>query len=398
MICFLAIIIGYLIGSLSPSYIIGRLIRNIDIRQYGDGNAGTVNTYKVLGFVPAFFTALIDVNKGLLSIFIAKKLGADSICCSVAGLSAIIGHAFPFYLKFRGGQGVATAVGMLLYYLFFILKNGWLNLSTLFILAIVVLSFFYITKKGEMVGLVVLPIFSILLFLNAPINRIIIFTTIIIIYIISIALLNLLKTGFLKLNLEPDKGKHYIPWRLLLRPAAISLVYFHLTKGRKFSLYLVGCVALFFLLIDLTRLIYRRFNIILFKAKEIYKSKEYKKFSSITLFLIACFLSFLLFEENIASLAVTFIIFGDFFSKYFGMRFGRIKVFDKTLEGSIAFFNACLASGFILLKFINFSFPVFMIGAFIATTMEVLPLGIDDNFSVSIVSASVMYILKGLLY
>ena len=394
MNCFFSLIIGYLIGSISPSYIFGKLIKKIDIREHGDKNAGTVNTYKVLGFVPAFFTALIDVNKGLLSMFIANKLGASPICYSLAGLSAIIGHVFPFYLKFRGGQGVATAVGMLLYYLFFILKNGWLTLSSFFILVIVVLSFSYITKKGEMVGLVVLPLFGIFIFLNSSINHITIFTGIIIIYIISIALLNLLRTGFLKLKLNNESSKHYIPWRLFLRPAAILLVYFYLTQEKKNVLYLVGGITLFFLLIDLIRLIYRKFNVLLFKTKEIFKSKEYKKFSSITLFLTACFLSFLLFERNIASLAVTFIIFGDFFSKYFGMRFGRIKIFDKTFEGSLAFFNACLAGGFILLHYIDFSFPIFLCGALIGTVVETLPLGIDDNFSVSIVSGSFMYLLK----
>jgi glycerol-3-phosphate acyltransferase PlsY len=219
---------------------------------------------------------------------------------------------------------------------------------------------------------------------------------IIIIYIIFIALLNLTKTGFLKLNLDSDTGKHYIPWRLLIRPAAILLVYFHLTQEKKTSLYLVGGVTLFFLLIDTVRLIYSKFNVLLFKTREIFKSKEYKKFSSITLFLIACFLSFLLFERNIASLAVTFIIFGDFFSKYFGMRFGRNKIFEKTLEGSIAFFNACLVGGYVLFHFINFSFSIFIIGALVATMVEILPFGLDDNFSVSIVSGSIMYILKNL--
>jgi glycerol-3-phosphate acyltransferase PlsY len=397
MICFFSLIIGYLIGSISPSYILGKLIKKIDIREYGDKNAGTVNAYKVLGLIPAFFTALIDVSKGLLSMLIARKLGATPICYSLAGLSAIIGHVFPFYLKFRGGQGVATAVGMLLYYLFFILKNGWLSLNNFFILIIVVLSFSYITKKGEMVGLVVLPLFGIFIFLNSPLNRITIFTGIIIAYIIYINLSNLLKTNFLKLNLSYDSARHIILWRLFLRPAAVLLVYFYLTYEKKNALYLVGSITLFFLLIDLIRLIYREFNILLFKTKEILKSKEYKKFSSITLFLTACFLSFLLFERSIASMAVIFIIFGDFFSKYFGMRFGRNKIFDKTFEGSLAFFNACLAGGFVLLHYIDLSFPIFLCGALIGTIVEILPLGVDDNFSVSIVSGSFMYLLKSFL-
>jgi glycerol-3-phosphate acyltransferase PlsY len=388
----IGIIIGYLIGSFSPSYVLGRLLKGIDIRKHGDGNAGTVNTFKVLGWKPAFATAIIDVSKGLISMFIAKQLGLSPSCYSIAGLASVAGHVFPFYLRFKGGQGVATAVGMLIYYLFFIFKNGWINLNSLFILGIVVLSFFYISKKGEMVGLIVLPLLGLFIFIDSPLNRITVFTAIIIVYIVFINLFNLLKTNFLKLSRE--SGNYYIPWRLLLRPAAILLVIFNLIQNKKNTLYLVGGITLFFLLIDFVRLIYRKFNILLFKTKEIFKSKEYKKFSSITMFLAACFLTFLLFEKTIATFAVTFIIFGDFFSKYFGMKFGRVKIFDKTFEGSLAFFNACLLSGFVLLHYLNLSWPVFLCGAFVATIVEILPFGIDDNFSVAIMSGSVMYLLN----
>ncbi len=394
MICFFSLIIGYLLGSISPSYLLGKLLKGIDIREHGDKNAGTVNTFKVLGWKAAIITALIDVNKGLLAMFIAHELGASPFCYSLAGLCAIAGHVFPFYLKFKGGQGVGTAVGMLLYYLFFIFKNGWLNLNSLFVLGIVVLSFFYIAKKGELVGLVVLPLLAVFIFLDSPLNLITIFVGIIIAYIIFIGVINLYKVNFLKLSREASE--HYIPWRLLLRPAAIILVVFYLTRNKKDALYLVGGVALFFVLIDLIRLIYRKFNTLLFKTKEIFKNKEYRKFSSITLFLAACFLAFLLFERRIASLAVTFIIFGDFFSKYFGLRFGKVKIFDKTLEGSLAFFNACLLAGFILLHYIDFSLIIFLCGALVATIVEALPLGVDDNFSVAIISGSVMQLLISL--
>ncbi|MFQ6081850.1 MAG: glycerol-3-phosphate acyltransferase [Candidatus Aminicenantia bacterium] len=392
MVCSLSIIIGYLIGSISPACILGKILKGIDIRQHGDKNAGTVNTWRVLGWKAAGVTGLIDVNKGLLSMFIASQLGAGPICSSLAGLSAVVGHVFPFYLKFRGGQGIATAVGMLLYYLFFILKNNWLTLTSLLLLAIVVLSFLYITKKGEMVGLVVLPFLLIFIFLNSPLNRITIFSGIIMAYILSINLLNILKINFLRLKLKSDQ--YLIRWRLLLRPAAVILVLFYLTQDKKKALILVGGVASFFLVVDLIRLIYKKFNILLFKTKEIFKNKEYREFSSMTLFLTACFLTFLLFEKNIAAMAVTFLIFGDFFSKYFGLRYGRVKIFDKSLEGSLAFFNACLIAGYILLHYIELPTFIFLSGALGAAIVEVLPFGIDDNFSVSLFSASLMYLLQ----
>ncbi len=105
----ISIIIGYLLGSVSPSYILGKLLKGIDIREHGDGNAGTTNTKKVLGIGPAIIAAIYDLGKGLLSIWIAYKLGADPVFMYAAGYAAILGHVFPFYLGFRGGQGVATA-------------------------------------------------------------------------------------------------------------------------------------------------------------------------------------------------------------------------------------------------------------------------------------------------
>ena len=82
----------------------------------------------------------------------------------------------------------------------------------------------------------------------------------------------------------------------------------------------------------------------------------------------------------------------DFFSKYFGLQFGRTKLFEKTFEGSLAHFNACLLSGYILLHFASLPLYVFVTGALVASTSEVLPIGVDDNFSVALLSAASMYV------
>jgi len=122
-----AILLGYLIGSISPSYILGKLLRDIDIREHGDGNAGGMNTYYVLGLRPAIITVVFDLSKGLISMYLATLLGASPICIQLTGMAAILGHVFPFYLKFKGGKGIGTAVGILFYYLYLIIKNDWLS-------------------------------------------------------------------------------------------------------------------------------------------------------------------------------------------------------------------------------------------------------------------------------
>jgi glycerol-3-phosphate acyltransferase PlsY len=110
----IAIIIGYLLGTINPAYIFGRL-KGIDIRKVGTLNAGSTNALHTLGLKYAFFTALYDVSKGLLSMFIALQLGTTILFAQIAGLAAIVGHVLPFYLHFKGGQGMATNMGLFCY-------------------------------------------------------------------------------------------------------------------------------------------------------------------------------------------------------------------------------------------------------------------------------------------
>jgi len=97
----LSIIIGYAIGSLSPAYFLGKVLKNVDIREVGDKNAGTSNVYKVLGIIPAIITATYDLSKGLLAMLVASLIGVPEPIIYLSGLAAIVGHVFPFYLNFR---------------------------------------------------------------------------------------------------------------------------------------------------------------------------------------------------------------------------------------------------------------------------------------------------------
>lgn len=109
----LPIIIGYLLGSISFSFLYGKLVKGIDIRSHGSGNAGATNTLRVLGIGPAIFVLALDVAKGIAAVWVGKWLGGESGLVPVlAGLSAIIGHNWPVFFGFKGGKGIATTIGV----------------------------------------------------------------------------------------------------------------------------------------------------------------------------------------------------------------------------------------------------------------------------------------------
>ncbi len=104
-------ILSYLIGSFSSSYFLGK-IKDIDIREHGSGNAGSTNALRVLGKKYAAITFLLDFLKGLLAVKIASyTMGSNGM--AVASFFVVMGHNYPFYLKFQGGKGVATSIGVL---------------------------------------------------------------------------------------------------------------------------------------------------------------------------------------------------------------------------------------------------------------------------------------------
>ena len=111
-----------------------------------------------------------------------------------------------------------------------------------------------------------------------------------------------------------------------------------------------------------------------------------------TAFLVICFIVILIFSKPIAIVTIFFLTFGDLFAKAFGIIFGKHKIFQsKSLEGSLSYFAICLLFGFLLTFFLEISLPVIVIGALVATITELVSVGIDDNFSVGLVSAIAMW-------
>lgn len=108
-----AIVIGYLLGSIPFAYITARLKMGMDIRQVGSGNVGALAIYREVG--PPFGLTVLaaDVGKGVLTIYVARWLGLDLVWICAAGFAAVVGHNWPVFLKFRGGKGAATVLGVL---------------------------------------------------------------------------------------------------------------------------------------------------------------------------------------------------------------------------------------------------------------------------------------------
>ncbi len=115
----LAVLIGYLLGNIQASYLLGKLMYKVDIRTLGHGNAGTSNALSSVGWKFGLYVAIVDVLKGIVSILLMKllfnaSLENDSLLLYVNGFSAMLGHIFPFYMSFKGGKGTATLLGVLL--------------------------------------------------------------------------------------------------------------------------------------------------------------------------------------------------------------------------------------------------------------------------------------------
>lgn len=109
----LLILVGYLLGSIPFGFIAGK-IGKIDVTRAGSGNIGATNVMRTMGLTPAALVLILDTLKGALPVWLAQAYSGDPRIIVLCGLAAIIGHAFPLYLGFKGGKGVATGGGVLL--------------------------------------------------------------------------------------------------------------------------------------------------------------------------------------------------------------------------------------------------------------------------------------------
>src|SRR5438309_7370777 len=100
-------LVGYFVGSISSGYIVGRIYRNVDLRNVGSGSTGATNTYRALGLGAALLVAILDILKGAVSVWVATLIVSDppderTIATACAAVGAVVGHCWPAFLEGRG--------------------------------------------------------------------------------------------------------------------------------------------------------------------------------------------------------------------------------------------------------------------------------------------------------
>lgn len=143
-------IISYLIGNFSSAYVLGKLFNSRDIREYGSGNAGATNALRVFGVKIGLIAFILDVVKGVIATTIGNKLlGYNGVL--LAGIFVVIGHNWPIFLNFKGGKGIATSLGVMLYL-------HWPTTIICTIIAIVVIGKTRYVSLGSILGAILLPV------------------------------------------------------------------------------------------------------------------------------------------------------------------------------------------------------------------------------------------------
>ncbi len=112
----LSLIASYLIGSIPTAYLFGKIYKGIDIRQFGSGNVGATNAFRVLGKIPGIIVLIVDMAKGLVATTLVADLSGlqGNIYYVVLGLTVVAGHNWTIFLRFKGGKGIATSLGVLI--------------------------------------------------------------------------------------------------------------------------------------------------------------------------------------------------------------------------------------------------------------------------------------------
>jgi glycerol-3-phosphate acyltransferase PlsY len=154
------VIVAYLLGSISFAVLLVRAKTGRDIRAEGSGNAGATNVLRSHGKRLALLVALLDVAKGIVPVLLMRLVTSDPRWAAAAGFAAILGHVFPVFYGFRGGKGVATAVGA------FLALSPLALLVTLVVFIAIVAATRYVSL-ASVVALALLPPIAGLLF-HAP--------------------------------------------------------------------------------------------------------------------------------------------------------------------------------------------------------------------------------------
>ena len=178
----LLLLAGYLLGSIPTAVWIGKFFYKIDVREYGSGNAGATNTFRVLGKRAGIPVLLIDVLKGFaavnLAYFSPYTVGGTQFINLelVLGIASLVGHIFPLFASFRGGKGIATLLGIVLG----VHLYGALICMAIFLIILILSGY---VSLGSMIAAICFPIIVILVF-KSTVPSLIIFSILIAIMVL----------------------------------------------------------------------------------------------------------------------------------------------------------------------------------------------------------------------
>ncbi|MDH5406342.1 MAG: glycerol-3-phosphate 1-O-acyltransferase PlsY [Candidatus Aminicenantes bacterium] len=147
------LVISYVLGSIPFGYVIFKLFRGGDIRTLGSGNIGATNVGRFLGKKGWVGTFLLDGGKGVLAVVLTQRLIGDPAWAAFAGVLVILGHNYSVFLKFRGGKGVATALGV------FAAIAPWAVLPSIALFIVMVFAFRYVSL-GSITAAGTFPLFT----------------------------------------------------------------------------------------------------------------------------------------------------------------------------------------------------------------------------------------------
>lgn len=376
---------GYLLGSISPAYFLGKALKKIDIRDLGFQDAGARNVYHLLGAVPGFATAIIDLGKGIVAVLIADRLlNLPGIWLFLPAWAAVLGHIFPFYLRFRGGNGMAVSTGIILLLCARAMGEGLFAPTQLVVILAVSALVFIASRSGDLTALVAFFFLPVVIFLELGFSARGLLMASLSSYCFALGVRGTVRRRVFVL----DAAVEMKWWRVIARPFALLLIPTDLLFGRNVLLFVIGSIAIVLIGMDIFRLLSRHQLQLLFKKKEI------KRFSSMTSFIVAVFIIFLVFPGIIPFLGLAYITIGDMFSKIIGIKFGRHRLLrDRTLEGSLGFLAGSFMAGWVIHTLLPVPLYATLAGPVFATAVELFSMDLDDNFSVGIVTSGFLFAL-----
>ena len=149
----LLVVGGYLMGSIPAAYLAARWTRRIDLRQYGSGNVGGANLVKVGARWIAVLVVLFDIGKAMPAVWVAHLVGLDLTQQVVIGIAGVIGHNWPVFLRFNGGRGIATIMGVA--FIVPLVNGPLVPWSLIVFLTIMILNVLTVRRIPEGIGIAV---------------------------------------------------------------------------------------------------------------------------------------------------------------------------------------------------------------------------------------------------